>query len=174
MQNKANLARAGPGSSKSEARNPKQIPIANDTNGGKQGEIRGFGTFEFRSLELVSPLLGQGVIPAKAGIEFRASSLAPGGRGRSPETKCAKQTQFGGRGPRDCGLRIGDCGLEGKSGGAALPIINQPSSMINRRQLRLWSRMRVLTFWLGRFRAPNAAAAAARRAGSVSVELVSL
>jgi hypothetical protein len=61
----------GPGSSKSEARNPKQIQMANDTNGGKQGEMRGFGTFEFRSLELVS------------NFEIRASNLAPGaGDGR--------------------------------------------------------------------------------------------
>jgi hypothetical protein len=32
--------------------------------------------------------------------------------GRTPEVKCAKRTQFGGRGPRDCGLAIADCGLK--------------------------------------------------------------
>jgi hypothetical protein len=69
------FARPGPGSSKSEARNPKQIRIANDTNGGKQGEIRGFATFEFRSLELVWD------------FEIRASNSAPGGRGRVPEAR---------------------------------------------------------------------------------------
>jgi hypothetical protein len=63
------FARPGPGSLKSEARNPKQIQMANDTNAGKRGEMREFETFEFRSLELVSD------------FEIRASNLAPGGGG---------------------------------------------------------------------------------------------
>jgi hypothetical protein len=98
VQNEPNVARPGPGSSKSEARNPKQIQIANDTNGGKRGEMRGFGTFAFRSLELVSDFEIRASNLARAGADARgerAKRTQFGRSARRQNAKCAKRTQFG-------------------------------------------------------------------------------
>jgi hypothetical protein len=92
------FARPGPGSSKSEARNPKQIPRANDTYGGRQVKCEGFGPLNFGDWSLfrisrfvlrVWPLGAGGGCP-RPNAPNEPNSARPG---RVRGTKCAKQSQ---------------------------------------------------------------------------------
>jgi hypothetical protein len=64
------FARPGPGNSKSEARNPKQIQIANDTSEGKQVRCEGLGPLNFGHWSLFRPCSGRGSFPRKRESSF--------------------------------------------------------------------------------------------------------
>jgi hypothetical protein len=92
-------ARPGPGSSKSEARNPKQIPMANDTNGGRQVKCEGLGPLNFGDWSLfrisrfvlrVWPL-GAGGGRRRQNVQNEPNFARPG---PVPDGKCAKRTKI--------------------------------------------------------------------------------
>jgi hypothetical protein len=78
-----------------ETRNRFECPV---TQIRKTGPGAGpLGTFGYRSFELVSSLPGQGVIPAKAGIEIRASSFLV--------LDCPSHVGRAGAGPREVRIK---------------------------------------------------------------------